>query len=152
MNFFKNYIFLWLTIILVWTAAGADGFTPLGRLRQSSVLVGNRLYFFGSQNPAQLQDNIYLDVTLSTLNTTNPSWSMSFSIPAAFQYASACVGGPNKNTIYLLDHFNINTSNGVSNNTVVYAFDTLAATWSTPNIRGQITLSRQQFQAVNDAN
>ncbi|CAG8696389.1 18688_t:CDS:2, partial [Gigaspora margarita] len=152
MNFLKNYIFLWLNIILVWTAASAEGFTPPGRFRQSSILVGNRLYFFGSQNTAEQQNNIYLDVTLSMLNTTNPSWSMSISIPAAFQLASACVGGHNKNTIYLLDHFNTNTNNGDSNNTVVYAFDTLAATWSTPIISGPIPLSRQQFQAVNDTN
>ncbi|CAG8724929.1 14374_t:CDS:2 [Gigaspora margarita] len=138
MNPFKNSISLWLIIILVWTAAGANGFTPPGRFRQSNVLVGNRLYFFGSQNTAQERDNIYLDVTLSTLNTTNPSWFMPNSIPAGFQFASACVGGPNKNTIYLLNH--LNTSDG----------DT--AIWSTPNISGQIPLSRQQFQAVNDTN
>ncbi|CAG8688461.1 29960_t:CDS:2, partial [Gigaspora margarita] len=138
MNFFKNYIFLWLPIILVWTSAGADVFTPSGRFRQSSVLVGNRLYFFGSQNTAQQHDNIYLDVTLSTLNTTNPSWNMSNPIPAKFLLASACVGGPNKKTIYLLDHFD--TSNGDSNNTVVYAFDTLSQTWSNPNISEQIPL------------
>ncbi|RIB26672.1 hypothetical protein C2G38_206895 [Gigaspora rosea] len=147
MNFFENYIFRWLSIILVWTAV--DGFTPPGRFRESSALVGNRLYFFGSQNIAQQRDNIYLDVTLSTLNTTNPSWFMSNPIPAEFLLASSCVGGPNKNTIYLLNHL---TSNGDSNTTIVYAFDTVAATWSTPNISGQIPLSRQQFQAVNDTN
>ncbi|KAF0540941.1 galactose oxidase [Gigaspora margarita] len=75
---------------------------------------------------------------------------MSNSIPANFLLASSCVGGPNKNTIYLLNH--LNTSNGDSNNTVVYAFDTVTTTWSTPNISGQIPLSRQQFQAVNDTN
>ncbi|KAF0469697.1 galactose oxidase [Gigaspora margarita] len=124
MNPFKNSISLWLIIILVWTAAGANGFTPPGRFRQN--------------------------VTLSTLNTTNPSWFMSNSIPAGFQFASACVGGPNKNTIYLLNH--LNTSDGDSNNTIVYVFDTVAAIWSTPNISGQIPLSRQQLQAVNDTN
>ncbi|CAG8770578.1 14840_t:CDS:2, partial [Gigaspora rosea] len=133
-----------------WKAVDADVFTPPGRYRESSVLVGNRLYFFGSQNIGHIRDNIYLDVTLSTLNTTSPSWFMSVSIPAGFNLASACVGGPNKNTIYLLNRHN--TSNGNSNNTIVYAFNTVAATWSTPNISGQIPLSRQQFQAVNDTN
>ncbi|CAG8777313.1 23059_t:CDS:2 [Gigaspora margarita] len=150
MSPFKNYIFLWLTIILVWMSAGSGGFAPPGRFRENSALVGNRLYFFGSQNTAQQRDNIYLDVTLSTLNTTNPSWFRSNSIPADFLLASSCVGGPNKNTIYLLNH--LTTSNGDSNNTIVYAFDTVATSWSTPNISGQIPLSRQQFQAVNDTN
>ncbi|RIB26670.1 hypothetical protein C2G38_2138208 [Gigaspora rosea] len=150
MNFFENYIFRWLSIILVWTAVDADAFTPPGRFRESSTLVGNRLYFFGSQIIAQQRDNIYLDVTLSTLNTTNPSWFMLIPIPAKFLLASSCVGGPNKNTIYLLNH--LTTSNDYSNDTIVYAFDTEAATWSTPNISGQIPLSRQQFQAVNDTN
>ncbi|CAG8621069.1 17753_t:CDS:2, partial [Gigaspora rosea] len=150
MNFFENYIFRWLSIILVWTAVDADGFTPPGRFRESSALVGNRLYFFGSSILEQARDNIYLDVTLSTLNTTNPSWFMSNSIPAAFALASACVGGPNKNTIYLLNH--LTTSNDYSNDTIVYAFDTVAATWSTPNISGLIPKSRQQFQAVDDTN
>ncbi|KAF0469700.1 galactose oxidase [Gigaspora margarita] len=145
-----NYIFLWLTIILVWMSAGSGGFAPPGRFRESSALVGNRLYFFGSQNTAQQRDNIYLDVTLSTLNTTNPSWFMSNSIPADFLLASSCVGGPNKNTIYLLNH--LTTSNGDSNDTIVYAFDTVATSWSTPNISGQIPPSWQQFQAVNDTN
>ncbi|KAF0469695.1 galactose oxidase [Gigaspora margarita] len=150
MSPFKNFIFLWFAIILVWTAAGADGFTPPGRFRESSTLVANRLYFFGSAKFTQEKDNIYLDVTLSTLNTTNPLWSMSNSIPAGFLYASACVGGPNKNTIYLLNH--LTTNNGDSNNIIVYTFDTVTTTWSTPNISGQIPLSRQQFQAVNDTN
>ncbi|CAG8846523.1 32129_t:CDS:2, partial [Gigaspora margarita] len=117
---------------------------------QSSALVGNKLHFFGSQNLAQVRDNIYLDVTLSTLNTTNPSWFMSESIPAGFALASACIGGPNKNTIYLLDRFT--TNDDFSNYTIVYAFDTVTATWNTPNISGQIPISRQQFQAVDDTN
>ncbi|CAG8814471.1 25_t:CDS:1, partial [Gigaspora rosea] len=118
-------------------------FTPPGRFRESSALVRNRLYFFGSQNTAQARDNIYLNVTLSTLNTTNPSWFMLNPIPAGFELVSACVGGPNKNTIYLLNH--LTTSNDYSNDTIVYVFDTVTATWSTPNISGQIPKSRISF-------
>ncbi|CAG8593468.1 3172_t:CDS:2 [Gigaspora margarita] len=75
---------------------------------------------------------------------------MSNSIPADFALASACIGGPNKNTIYLLDRYT--TKDDFSNYTIVYAFDTVTATWSTPNISGQIPISRQQFQAVDDTN
>ncbi|RIB07362.1 hypothetical protein C2G38_2046064 [Gigaspora rosea] len=39
-----------------------------------------------------------------------------------------------------------------SNDTIVYAFDTVTTTWSTPNISGLIPISRQQFQAVEDSN
>ncbi|CAG8474239.1 4416_t:CDS:2 [Gigaspora rosea] len=145
---FENYIFRWLSIILVWTVVDADGFTPPGRFRESSALVRNRLYFFGGQKIAQKRDNIYLDVTLSMLNTTNPLWFMSIPIPAEFLLASLSVGGPNNNIICLLNH--LTTSNDYSNDIIVYAFDTVTETWSTPNISGQIPLSRQQFQAFHN--
>ncbi|CAG8519975.1 8813_t:CDS:2 [Dentiscutata erythropus] len=154
MDSFKNYFFIWLTIILAWTFAGVNGFTPLGRLRQSNALVGNRLYFFGSAIIAQSRENIFLDVTLSTLNTSNPLWSSSTSsvslVPTNSALASACVGGSNKATIFLLEHLFGN--NSISNNTIVYAFDTVSGTWSIPNIIGTIPISRRQFQAVNDTN
>ncbi|CAG8792878.1 26822_t:CDS:2 [Gigaspora margarita] len=125
MDSFKNYLFLWLIIILTWTTAGADGFTPLGRFRQN--------------------------VTLSTLNTSNPLWFLSnSSVPTNSAFASACVGGPYKNMIYLLEH--LNTINDVSNNIIVYALDTISGTWSIPIMSGTIPVSRQQFQAINDAN
>ncbi|KAF0469707.1 galactose oxidase [Gigaspora margarita] len=41
---------------------------------------------------------------------------------------------------------------GYSDEIIVYAFDTLTAAWSIPNISGQIPLSRRQFQAVDDTN
>ncbi|KAF0452010.1 galactose oxidase [Gigaspora margarita] len=151
MDSFKNYLFLWLFIILTWNTAGADGFTPLGRFRQSSALVGNKLYFFGSSFIVQSRDNIILDVTLSTLNTSNPLWFLSnSSVPTNSAFASACVGGPYKNMIYLLEH--LNTTNDVSNNIIVYALDTISGTWSIPIMSGTIPVSRQQFQAINDAN
>ncbi|RIB26666.1 hypothetical protein C2G38_2064333, partial [Gigaspora rosea] len=75
---------------------------------------------------------------------------MSIPIPAEFLLASLSVGGPNNNIICLLNH--LTTSNDYSNDIIVYAFDTVTETWSTPNISGQIPLSRQQFQAVNDTN
>ncbi|KAF0452012.1 galactose oxidase [Gigaspora margarita] len=151
MDSFKNYLFLWLFIIPTWTTAGADGFTPLGRFRQSSALVGNKLYFFGSSVIVQSRDNIILDVTLSTLNTSNPLWFLSnSSVPTNSAFASACVGGPYKNMIYLLEH--LNTTNDVSNNIIVYALDTISGTWIIPIMSGTIPVSRQQFQAINDAN
>ncbi|RIB27654.1 hypothetical protein C2G38_2239965 [Gigaspora rosea] len=151
MDSFKNYIFFWLIIILTWTATGTDGFKPLGRFRQSSALVGNKLYFFGSSVIVQSRENIILDVTLSTLNTSNPLWFLSnSSVPTNSAFASACVGVPFKNMIYLLEH--LNTANDVSNNIIVYALDTVSGTWSIPIMSGTIPVSRQQFQAVNDAN
>ncbi|CAG8707898.1 7942_t:CDS:2, partial [Racocetra fulgida] len=147
----KNYLPLCLLIFLAWTSAGVDGFAPLGRLRQSSALVGNRLYFFGSSIIVQSRENFFLDVTLSTLNISNPLWfSSNATVPTNSAFASACVGGPNKNTIYLLEH--LNTSNAGTNNTVVYAFDTVGGAWTTLTTSGTLPASRQQFQAVNDTN
>ncbi|CAG8680102.1 6977_t:CDS:2, partial [Cetraspora pellucida] len=114
-----------------------DGFAPLGRFRQSSALVGNRLYFFGSAIIVQARENVFLDVTLSTLNTSNPLWSSSnASVPTNSAFASACVGGPNKNTIFLLEH--LDTNNAGTNNTAVYAFDTVSGTWTTRTMTGTL--------------
>ncbi|CAG8476851.1 12771_t:CDS:2 [Cetraspora pellucida] len=136
MDSFKYYFSLCLLIFLVWTS-DVDGFAPLGRYSQSSALVGNKLYFFGSALAVQFRDNVFLDVTLSTLNTSNPSWSLSnASVPTNSAFASACVGGPNKNTIFLLEHQD--TNNAGTNNTVVYSFDTVSSTWTTLPVSGTL--------------
>ncbi|CAG8567406.1 15732_t:CDS:2 [Cetraspora pellucida] len=146
MDPFKIYLFLCLLIFLVWTSAGVDVFAPVGRFRQSSALVGNKLYVFGSAIYSQTRETIILDVTLSTLNTSNPSWSLpNASVPTNSAFASACVGGPNKNTIFLLEH--LDTNNNVTNTTVVYSFDTVSSTWSPTPVSGVAPESRQQFQA-----
>ncbi|CAG8574550.1 23658_t:CDS:2, partial [Racocetra persica] len=99
----------------------------------------------------QSRETVFLDVTLSTLNTTNPLWFLSnASVPTNSAFTSACVGGSNKNTIYLLEH--LNETNAISNTTMVYVFDTVSETWNTPIISGTLPVSRQQFQAVNDTN
>ncbi|CAG8692768.1 15184_t:CDS:2, partial [Dentiscutata erythropus] len=120
---------------------------------QSSAIVGNRLYFLGSAISKQASENIFLDVTFSTLNTSNPPWSQTNSrVPTNSAYASACVGGPNNNNIYLLEH--LNTTSGFSNYTIVYAFDTVNKSWSIPNISGIIPVrffgSSSDGELLND--
>ncbi|CAG8442274.1 2168_t:CDS:2 [Dentiscutata heterogama] len=118
---------------------------------QSSAIAGNRLYFLGSAFPGQTRETIFLDVTLSTLNKSSPLWhQLNSQFPANSAYASACVGGPNNNTIYLLEH--LNTTNGFSNYTIVYAFNTVNISWSIPNISGIMPASRTQFQATQGYN
>jgi len=52
-----------------------EPFTPVGRLAHSSVLVGNKLYFFGGANNSGYCSNkvFYLDVSIS-FNSKVPPW------------------------------------------------------------------------------
>ncbi|CAG8599772.1 2767_t:CDS:2, partial [Gigaspora margarita] len=126
-------------------------FIPVGRIRQSSVLVENKLYFFGSDNDGHKTDNIYLDVNPSSLDINQPKWTdltQNAQTPSRSPFASACVGGANKDIIFLLGHLDPN--NSITNYTIVYTFNTTSQIWSIPQVNGPLPLSRQQFQAVSD--
>ncbi|KAF0452013.1 galactose oxidase [Gigaspora margarita] len=144
MDSFKNYFCLWLTIILAWTSTVAEGFKPHTNFVQSSALVGNKFHFFGSIILTDVKDNVILDVTPSKLNTLHPLWFLSKSLVLTDSaFASACVGGSDKNIIYLLEHHDTNSN--ITNKTIVFGgfkvpspggilndiniFDTLNLTW-----------------------
>ncbi|CAG8609512.1 9621_t:CDS:2, partial [Racocetra persica] len=119
---------------------------------QSSALVGNRLYFFGSAVYTEARDNLFLDVTLSTLNTSNPLWFSNVSVPTDSALASACVGGPNKNAIYLLEHLNATNAPRISSTSFdvlndIFILDTLLSTWAPGSIVGAPT-GRVDFSAT----
>ncbi|CAG8785031.1 14671_t:CDS:2, partial [Cetraspora pellucida] len=108
-------------------------------------------FIFGSGLFEQARENFYLDVNLSPLDTEKPKWIyLDTSIPANSGYASACVGGTNKDIIFLLEH--TNPDSAISNHTVVYTFNTTSQEWSTLDLNGTYPESRKQFQAVNDSN
>ncbi|CAG8848692.1 14469_t:CDS:2, partial [Gigaspora margarita] len=58
-----------------------------------------------------------------------PLWFLSKSlVPTDSAFASACVGGSDKNIIYLLEHRD--TNGNITNKTIVYAFDTVSREWN----------------------
>ncbi|KAF0392208.1 galactose oxidase [Gigaspora margarita] len=97
------------------------------RIRQSSVLVENKLYFFGSDNDGHKTDNIYLGVSL---DINQPKWTdltQNAQTPSRSPFASACLGGVNKDIIFLLGHLDPN--NSITSYTIVYAFNTTSQIW-----------------------
>ncbi|CAG8765197.1 25132_t:CDS:1, partial [Racocetra persica] len=59
------------------------------------------------------------NVNLSSLDTKQQKWFyLNASIPANSAFTSACVGGTNKDIIFLLEH--VNPNNTTNNYTVVY--------------------------------
>ncbi|CAG8837006.1 19972_t:CDS:2, partial [Gigaspora margarita] len=97
-------------------------FIPIGRIRQSSVLVENKLNFFGSDNDGHKTDNIYLDVNPSSLDINQPKWTdltQNAQTPSRSPFA-------------------------------IYTFNT-SQIWSNPQVNGSHPLSTQQFQAISDS-
>ncbi|KAF0392206.1 galactose oxidase [Gigaspora margarita] len=146
MNYSSNFFFLCLTI-----STHVVSCIPIGRIRQSSVLVENKLYFFGSDNDGHKTDNIYLEVIPSSLDINQPKWTdltQNAQTPSRSPFASACLGGANRDIIFLLGHLDPN--NSVTNYTIVYALNTTSQIWSNIHVNGSLPLSRQQFQAVGE--
>ncbi|KAF0392205.1 galactose oxidase [Gigaspora margarita] len=103
-------------------------------------------------NDGHKTDNIYLDVNPSSLDINQPKWTdltQNAQTPSRSPFASACLGGANKDIIFLLGHLDPN--NSITNYTIVYAFNTTSQIWSNPQVNGSLPLSRQQFQAVSDS-
>ncbi|CAG8563268.1 13699_t:CDS:2, partial [Gigaspora rosea] len=96
---------------------------------ESSALVGNRLYFFGSSILEQARDNIYLDVTLSTLNTTSPSCTPNISglIPLSRKQFQAVDDTNGK--IYMFGGITPNSSSRDNIFDDIYILDTLILAW-----------------------
>ena len=80
-----------------------ESFTPAGRLSHSSVLVGNKIYFFGGAlDYIRNSDEVfYLDVSKS-FDIANPPWVDLTSIPFASEWATVALDDlKNDTNIYL---------------------------------------------------
>ena len=75
---YDNHIFIYLCLIFVLSHIfiGVDSFIPIKRLAHSSVLVGNKIYFFGgSQGHSGCSNEVfYLDVSQS-FDVATPPWN-----------------------------------------------------------------------------
>ena len=74
MSCYHNYISFFLAFIHLYLEI--DSFTPTGRYGHSSVVVGNRLYFFGgNKNSFNCSNEVfYLDIS-QPFNIASPPWN-----------------------------------------------------------------------------
>src|SRR3954447_5372949 len=98
MDYLNSYIYFYLFLIF-YSFFGVESFTPVGRTAHSSVLVGNKLYFFGGQNDSlqSLNDVFYLDVS-QPFNITFIPWidlTTSAGIPFKSSWASVAINRDN---------------------------------------------------------
>src|SRR5688572_27356486 len=79
-----------------------ESFTPGGRVGHSSVLVKEKLYFFGGMNGITCTNEVfYLDVSKS-FNSSNPTWTdVTQDVGIPFGSCWATVSYDMKQTIYL---------------------------------------------------
>jgi hypothetical protein len=119
MNYYNNILFYLFFIIYLFLEI--ESFTPAGRIAHSSVLVGNKLYFFGGENGLSLDEVFYLDVSRS-FNIQDPPWNdltPSAGMPFRSSYAAVSLSKiNNEQTIYLFggitQDINTNEDNFVS--------------------------------------
>src|ERR1043165_7876496 len=76
-----------------------EPFVPRGRLAHSSILVGDRIYFFGGtfDEIYNTDEVFYLDISKS-FDVTNPPWVQLGGIPIGSSWATVAYSDPN---IYL---------------------------------------------------
>src|ERR1051326_8398248 len=101
---YHNYVLFYLFFI-IYLFLEIESFTPVGRIAHSSVLVENKLYFFGGIDGSFISNEVfYLDVS-RPFNIQAPPWNdltSSAGIPFKSSWAAASLSNiNNEQTIYL---------------------------------------------------
>src|SRR6266542_1089912 len=83
-----------------------ESFTPARRLAHSSILIGNKIYFFGGTNSDSISNELfYLDVS-QPFNVANPPWFDLSGIPFGSAWATVVLNDiDNDPNIYLFGGF-----------------------------------------------
>src|SRR5581483_399869 len=112
-----------------------ESFTPTGRLTHSSILVGNKLYFFGGQRENGLASNEVFGLNLSQpFDVANPPWfdlTPIAPIPFGSFFATVASNNVNNNSeIYLFGGVmvDINTQQD-SYTSFIYEFNVNSSRW-----------------------
>ncbi|KAF0428417.1 galactose oxidase [Gigaspora margarita] len=127
---------------------------PKARYKQTSALVGTKLYFFGGETSFYVATNEvwYLDLS-KYFNTILPPWHEVIGMPVGYAYGSACVSPIDNYTVFLVGGRTSlpNTTNYILSSSV-YAFNTKTSQWSTPSINNfnSSFARRNEMQAVVD--
>ncbi|KAF0557942.1 galactose oxidase [Gigaspora margarita] len=138
MNPFHLYLYLLIVISLALTIVTC--FSPDGRFGQASVLIGDKLYFFGgnTMNPSITNQVFYLNLS-SSFNTLLPPWSQITISPIPILLVSTipCLS-TDGSTVFLVGGASQDPLNASSTYirppASVYAFNFNNSQWTTPNI------------------
>ncbi|CAG8538323.1 7022_t:CDS:2 [Racocetra fulgida] len=143
-----------ITLVLNLFITLATAFAPTSRYFQSSVVIGDKIYFLGGIGVSGRGSNeiFYLDVS-SPFNIANLKWTdltIIAPIPVASAFSPSCSGGNKNSTIFLFEHRSTNTVNSTS--LVTFTFDTTTQKWSNAITTGTAPPTRQEMKAVVDKN
>jgi N-acetylneuraminic acid mutarotase len=148
---YYNSFYLCLIFTLGYIFFEVESFVPVGRLGHSSILIGNKIYYFGGVTDVGSSDEaFYLDLSQS-FNVANPPWTQVTNIPFGSSWAAVALDNSNNADIYLFG--------GVMNDVItqkdsyksfVYKFNINSLTWNIPTVSGTIPSRRIETRAVSD--
>jgi N-acetylneuraminic acid mutarotase len=152
----NNYVPFYLFFI-IYLFLEIESFTPIGRLAHSSVLVENKLYFFGGalNNSFCSNEVFYLDVS-QPFNIQAPLWNditPNAGIPFRSCWGTASLSNiNNEQTIYLFGGFNgdIATNEIESVGSVIHSFNLNSLRWYIPAVKGTPPERRRSLRSVID--
>src|SRR5579871_3795259 len=91
---YKNFnsFYLCLVFTLGYMFLGVEPYVPVGRLGHSSILVGNKIYFFGGlfnfgTSYKTTNEAFYLDLSQS-FSVMNPPWTQVNNLPFGSAFAT----------------------------------------------------------------
>src|SRR6266540_2196657 len=136
-----NHISFHLVFILfIYPVNGVETFIPLGRFGHSSVLVGNKLYFFGGEIKANecLNEVFYLDVS-QQFNIESPPFTKNKEMFFKSCWGTFLLSELNsEQTIFLCGGGTTNVTNEGSFTSFVYKLDIKSEQWNMPIITGKV--------------
>src|SRR6266498_3261622 len=139
--------------ILSYLFFRVEPFTPEERMAHSSILVGDKLYFFGGFSTGSCSNEIfYLDVSKSFYSST-PTWidlTQDAGIPFKSCWETISLNDKEQ-TIYLfggiMKDLTTNTDAFTSN---VHSFNLNSLKWDVPDIKGVAPKRRRNIKSVID--
>ncbi len=154
LNHVSNYLFL--IFIFGYQFLGVASLSPQGRYGHSSILVNNRLYFFGgTKDTGVSNDLLYMDVSLK-FNANDPKFvDLTFTAGIPFKSSGedvVLIKNDNETTIYLFGGMNFDLIDDklLSEAPFVYMFNLKSGRWSIPVTKGEMPDKRTNMKAVID--
>src|SRR5438045_2989964 len=121
---------------------GVESFVPIERLGHSSVLVGDRLYFFGGERPDIYSNEVFYLNLSQSFDVGNPPWN-DLTPKAAISFGSSFATSAldnmnNDQNIYLLGGAanNVNTEEELPKTPFVHKFNVNSSSWDISQVNG----------------
>ncbi|CAI2176088.1 2119_t:CDS:2 [Funneliformis geosporum] len=131
---------------------GVESFAPKGRLAHSSILLRDKLYYFGGSDKdiQSAKELFYLDVS-QPFDKPNIPWVFLTSIPFGSIWSTVSLNGINNDSnIYLFGGMMIDDDYKDSFTSVIHQFNVNSSTWSIPSVSGIAPERRREIKAVGN--